>query len=138
QGKNKRYTDRDGLVLEVRPSGKKVFIFRFQWNKKPQTITLGNYPSLALAEARNMVTAYRDQIQHSIDPRKDTSIVKEITLREAAELWKQKNIHRWRERTHILHQRSLTRDIYPILGDKPLSEIGKIDLLSLINAHEKN
>lgn len=26
----KRHADRDGLVLEIRPSGKKVFLFRFQ------------------------------------------------------------------------------------------------------------
>jgi len=32
--KTKRHADRDGLVLEVRSSGKKVFIFRFQWDKK--------------------------------------------------------------------------------------------------------
>lgn len=36
----KRHADRDGLVLEIRSSGKKVFLFRFQWEKKPQTITL--------------------------------------------------------------------------------------------------
>ncbi|BCA93802.1 integrase [Legionella antarctica] len=137
-GKNKRHADRDGLVLEVRASGKKMFIFRFQWRKKPQTITLGHYPSLSLAEARNMVTAYREQIQHDIDPRKNASEEKETTLREAAELWKQKNIHRWRERTQTLHQRSLIRDIYPTLGDKPLSEIGKTDLLGLVNSHEQN
>ena len=37
-GDKKRHTDRDGLVLELRPTKKKlnkVFIFRFQWNKKP-------------------------------------------------------------------------------------------------------
>lgn len=38
--KAKRYSDRDGLSLEVRTSGKKVFLFRFQPNKKPQTITI--------------------------------------------------------------------------------------------------
>ena len=30
---------RDGLMVEACPSGKKVFIFRFQWDKKPQTMT---------------------------------------------------------------------------------------------------
>jgi hypothetical protein len=54
ESKTKRYADRDGLTLEVRASGNKVFIFRFQWDKKPQTITLGRYPSSNLLEARNM------------------------------------------------------------------------------------
>ena len=30
KGKTKRYADRDGLALEVRASGKKIFIFRFR------------------------------------------------------------------------------------------------------------
>lgn len=54
-GKTKRKADRDGLVIEARPSGKKVFIFRFQWEKKPQTMTLGYYPSLSLSDARSLV-----------------------------------------------------------------------------------
>ncbi len=53
--KTKHYSDRDGLALEVRPSGNKIFIFRFQWNKKPQTITLGRYPSLSLIDARGRI-----------------------------------------------------------------------------------
>ena len=51
-GKAKRKKDHGGLVVEVRPSGKKVFLFRFQWEKKPQTMTLGTYPSLTLSDAR--------------------------------------------------------------------------------------
>lgn len=128
KGKTKRHADRDGLVLEVRASGKKVFIFRFHWDKKPQTLTLGQYPNLTPAEVRNLITTYREQIQQGIDPRKDISEEKEITLKETAELCKQKNVHRWRERTITLHERSLTRDIYPILGDQPLNEISKVDL----------
>ncbi|RUR20584.1 DUF4102 domain-containing protein [Legionella sp. km535] len=54
----KRHADRDGLVLEIRPSGKKVLIFRFQWEKRPQTITLSNYPSLSLAEARVIASSH--------------------------------------------------------------------------------
>ena len=38
-GMPKRKASRDGLMVEACPSGKKVFIFHFQWDKKPQTIT---------------------------------------------------------------------------------------------------
>ena len=54
----KRHADRDGLVLEIRNSGKKVFLFRFQWERKPQTMTLGTHPSLGLREAREIVRVY--------------------------------------------------------------------------------
>jgi hypothetical protein len=69
-GKTKRKKDHGGLVAEVRPSGKKVFLFRFQWEKKPQTMTLGTYPSLTLSDARASAVLYRDLLNRGIDPRK--------------------------------------------------------------------
>lgn len=53
-GKAKRKAICGGLVIEARPSGKKVFIFRFQWEKKPQTITIGEYPIVTLMESMYM------------------------------------------------------------------------------------
>ena len=87
----KRHADRDGLVLEIRPSGKKVFLFRFQWEKKPQTITLGNYPSLSVADARIKATSHRALLNKGIDPRKgDVNEQRKLTFHEVAEQWHQK------------------------------------------------
>ena len=86
-GKPKRKADRDGLMIEARSSGKKVFIFRFQWEKKPQTITLGHYPSLSLADARIKATSHRGLLNRGIDPRKgDINEQSKLTFREVAEL----------------------------------------------------
>lgn len=135
--KAKRKADRDGLMIEARPSSKKVFIFRFQWEKKPQTMTLGYYPALSLAEARILASNYRDQINKGIDPRNDeTDIQIKITFREIAELWHQKNIHCWKPVTSNCHYKSLIRDVYPFIGDKPIDNITKADLLSIIHPHE--
>ena len=134
----KRHTDRDGLVLEIRPSGKKVFIFRFQWNKKPQTITLGNYPSLSLAEARNQALTYRGSIDKVIDPRQkdDEENKRKLTFEFIAEQWHQKNKHRWKEVTSNRHYKSLVRDVYPFIASKAIDEITKADLLQIIHPHE--
>lgn len=134
----KRHADRDGLVIELRPSGKKVFIFRFQWEKKPQTITLGNYPSLSLADARTTTLAYRDLINKEIDPRKNGTEepAKQLTFHEVAEQWHQKNKHTWKEVTSNRHYKSLTRDVYPFIGDKSIDEITKAQLLQIIRPHE--
>lgn len=136
-GDGKRHADRDGLVLEIRSSGKKVFIFRFQWEKKPQTITLGSYPSLSLAEARIKATSHRDLLNKGIDPRKGTANEQTTLLfREVAEQWHQKNAHRWKQVTSNRHYKSLTRDVYPFIGDKSIDEITKADLLKIIQPHE--
>lgn len=94
-GDKKRHTDRDGLVLELRPSKKqlkKIFIFRFQWDKKPQTITIGEYRSVGLARARDIALAYRNMVNNGDDPRAkniDTEQAK-ITFGVVADQWFQK------------------------------------------------
>ncbi|MBL7479990.1 tyrosine-type recombinase/integrase [Legionella bononiensis] len=133
----KRHADRDGLVLEIRPSGKKVFLFRFQWEKKPQTITIGNYPSISLAEARTLAISHRDLLNKGIDPRKsDTFEIKKTTFREIAEQWHKKNNTRWKPVTSNRHHKSLIRDVYPFIGDKHLDDITKADILEIICPHE--
>lgn len=136
-GKPKRKADRDGLMIEARPSGKKIFIFRFQWEKKPQTMTLGYYPTLSLAEARVLASNYREQVNKEIDPRNDeVDAQSKLTFREAAELWHQKNAHCWKPVTSNRHYKSLIRDVYPLIGNKPIDNIIKTDLLGLIHPHE--
>ncbi|KTC95515.1 integrase [Legionella feeleii] len=97
----KRHADRDGLVLELRPSKKKlnkVFIFRFQWDKKPQTITIGNYDSIGLKEARNIAWAYRELVNKGIDPRvQNTEQQKKITFSVVADQWFQKYKGTWKD-----------------------------------------
>jgi len=139
EAKTRRYTDRDGLTLEVRPSGKKIFIFRFQWNKKPQTITLGRYPGLSLIEARNLASAYRAKVDNNIDPRAAMRI-EELNIRSIfkniAEEWYAKNSQCWRINTKRKHKRSLERDIYPFIGNIPIDQITKQNLLQIIQPHD--
>ena len=137
----KRHADRDGLVVELRVSKKKlnkVFIFRFQWNKKPQTITIGKYPSITLAEARINALAYRDLVNQEIDPRSKHSGAEQtrITVEVVADQWFQKYKGTWKDFARNRHLKSLSRDILPFIGDKPIDEITKADLLNIIKPHE--
>ncbi len=137
----KRHADRDGLVLELRSSKKKlnkVFIFRYQWNKKPQTITIGNYPSISLAEARDIALSYRNLINKKIDPRAKNTEAEQIniTFGVVADQWFQKYKGTWKDFARNRHSKSLARDILPFIGDKSIDEITKADLLSIINPHE--
>ena len=102
EAKTKRYTNRNGLTLEVRPSGKKVFIFRFQWCHKPQTITLGRYPALSLAESRNLATKYRCNVDNGVDPRaiiRGTEKSEQTLFKNIAERWYSKHCPKWRSST---------------------------------------
>lgn len=45
-------SDGKGLYLHVSPSGTKIWRYRFLWNGKAQTLTVGHYPSTSIAQAR--------------------------------------------------------------------------------------
>lgn len=54
-----RIADAQGLCLEVRPSGAKVWRYRYRHAGQPSMITLGEYPTMGLADAR----AERDRLR---------------------------------------------------------------------------
>src|SRR5688572_8356936 len=47
-----RIADANGLCIEVRPSGAKVWRYRYRYTGKASIITLAEYPTMSLAEAR--------------------------------------------------------------------------------------
>ncbi len=57
-----RIADTDGLCIEVRPSGAKVWRYRYRYAGKPSIITMAEYPIMGLAEAR----AERDRLRASV------------------------------------------------------------------------
>ncbi|GAB1594756.1 integrase arm-type DNA-binding domain-containing protein [Lysobacter sp. PAGU 2638] len=54
-----RIADTNGLCIEVRPSGSKVWRYRYRYAGKPSIITISEYPIMGLAEAR----AERDRLR---------------------------------------------------------------------------
>lgn len=47
-----RLADANGLCIEVRPSGAKVWRYRYRYAGKPSIITIAEYPATSLSEAR--------------------------------------------------------------------------------------
>src|SRR5947209_11957079 len=63
-----RYSDGDGLLLEVWPGGSKSWIARLQANGKRRDYGLGSFKDISLTEARDRVREYRKQLRAGIDP----------------------------------------------------------------------
>jgi len=68
--RNKAYKvpDADGLYLEVRTSGAKLWRFRFCHFGKESRISLGSYPGIGLASARRKRDEARQQLAEGLDP----------------------------------------------------------------------
>jgi len=63
-----RVADTNGLCLEVRPTGSKVWRYRFRHAGKASIITLGEYPTMSLAEARGGRDQARAQVKGGANP----------------------------------------------------------------------
>lgn len=57
--KNKRYPDAHGLNLLAHANGSKYWVGRYKINGKERTKSLGQYPEVSLAEAREQWTLFR-------------------------------------------------------------------------------
>ncbi|MEP2533564.1 integrase arm-type DNA-binding domain-containing protein [Shimia sp.] len=67
--KAQRLTDGEGMYVEVRPTGKKIFrvTFRSRGEKHKKTHTLGEYPALKLAKAREMARRVKHLARSGVD-----------------------------------------------------------------------
>src|SRR4051794_39440794 len=80
-----RYSDGDGLILEVRPGGSKSWIARLQSNGRRRDYGLGSAKDISLAEAREKAREYRKQLRDGLDPLDAKRKAREIpTFRIAA------------------------------------------------------
>ncbi len=62
-------SDRDGLSVRVSPAGTVVFQYRFRFRGKPARVSLGRYPDVKLADARDFVPELRNALSNDTDPR---------------------------------------------------------------------
>nr|WP_250890185.1 integrase arm-type DNA-binding domain-containing protein [Sphingobium nicotianae] len=61
-------TDEKGLSLLVKPTGSKLWRFRYQFQGKPRVMALGSYPEVPLSEARRKRDTARTDVQAGVDP----------------------------------------------------------------------
>jgi integrase len=68
RAKEGRHVDGGGLMLVVRPSGKKSWLLRYQMNGVRRDMGLGSYPGIGLKEARQRTADARSMIEKGSDP----------------------------------------------------------------------
>lgn len=82
--KTSRYKveDRDGLYLQVYPSGSKVFKYNYVLHGRQETVTFGKYGDITLAEARRILLEAKADLAKKISPARKK---KEDKAREAGD-----------------------------------------------------
>jgi integrase len=124
--------DGHGLLLRVKPTGSKLWLFNYTrpYSKKRANLGLGRYPEVTLADARKKREEARRLLSEQIDPQefRDSEYQKatattECTLEKVASNWfsvKQSQV------THDYAEdiwRSLELHVFPTLGKLPITDI---------------
>jgi len=141
--RNVRYEvpDRDGLVLEVHPSGKKTWRYRYRLNGKREKVTLGPYPAISLEDARDMrreaerlvVAGKSPALDKQIkrNPSDDDPLAKIKTVKDLAEEWV-KNRLVVKNKNPRQDETYLDRDILPIIGTRTPQSITPKDIFMCV------
>lgn len=135
-----RYSDGSNLYLFIKPSGARVWTFRFTMpGQKPREMSLGNEADVTLAEARDrardarrVIDAGRDPIDAREHARQEAAGLG-MTFREVADLYIAAHKDGWRNAVHRAQWTS-TLDAYahPVLGDLPVGKVAVGNVLRVL------
>jgi integrase len=132
--KDKEYNLADGygLILRVKPTGTKSWLFNYYHpiTKKRKNLSLGQYPDLSLANARKKRTEAKELLADNIDPqeyRNDQQVAARFkasnTFLFIASNWFEIKKTKIADTTSISLWRSLENHILPTLGHRPIDKI---------------
>ena len=122
-----------GLYLAVKSSGRRSWIQRVVINGKRRDIGLGGYPDVSLAQAREQAARNRIDIADGIDPLAEKRKLTTPTFRDAADRTHASLAPTWRSDQHAVRwMRTLKKHAMPSLGDIPVDQITKHDVLRVL------
>jgi integrase len=130
-------SDGGGLVLEVLTSGSKVWRYRYSLHGKQQPMTtIGDYPAISLSEARERARKYAKIVESGKSPvetaREDRgTVVRLDTVRLFGAAYYTERVAHMSAAYQRTITRALDKDIYPAIGNKPLSEVTALDVLAI-------
>jgi len=129
-----RVNDGRGLCVEVRKSGSKFFKFRYvKPDGKSTMLSLGQYPDISLAQARDKAQEKRSMLANGMDVSTDALNTFEDVFRD----WHSKNLSAWSEDHAQVIVRRMENNILPWIGKKHISEITALNLLPALEKVEK-
>jgi integrase len=140
--------DADGLFLLVNPNGSKYWRFKYRFQGKEKSLSLGVYDptksdSVGLADARAALAAARDILKGQKDPSRERKranreklLSAENTFQAVAKDWWEQQKPRWTENHANRVWESLKSEAFPHIGDLPITDIEAPDVLAVVRRVE--
>lgn len=130
--------------MEVMPNGSKLWRLKYRYLGAERRLSLGAYPLVTLAEARESRDEIKKLLMKEIDPatakrEKKNNIIRnaENTFQAAALEWCENQKDRWSEGYAQKIKRCLEMNTFPYIGARPISQITPPELLECLRRVEK-
>lgn len=146
--KDKAYklTDGGGLFVMVMPGGAKTWIYQYTLDGKRREVTIGRYPEIGVADARDRHTEYRAMVEQGENPaahkridraerkvrgalRGNEGQFKEFTLK-----WIEERLADKTESYRKQISSRLDRFVWPSIGHMALEDVKPAHVLAIIEA----
>ena len=141
--KPRKLFDGGGLFLRIETKGSKLWRMAFRYDGKEKTLSFGRYPHVSLADARKLRDDAKALLASGIDPSQQKrldKIAKAIsnatTFKAIAEEFLDKQAREGRAETTLTKNRWLLEFAYPLLGERPISEIKAQEVLAVLKQVE--
>jgi integrase len=142
--KSYKLSDGRGLYLEISPNGGKWWRYKYRFEGIEKRISLGTYPDVSLAKARENHSAARKLLADGINPseerksRKATNkINSENSFEQVARAWWSSHMQSKAESHKQKVIRRFELYLFPWIGSKPIAEITSPQVLEAIKRIEK-
>lgn len=125
----------DNLAVRVTPTGYKTFIYRY--GSKGKRYTIGKFPNVGLAEARDIAKDLAADIAKGKDPQEEKKAKRKKkdlpTFGELVEEFKKLHLPTLRESTRKEYERIIDNELLPDLKTIPAKEIQKDRIRELLD-----
>lgn len=139
KAKQYKLYDGEGLVLLVRPSGTKVWQYPYKLHDKYNVYTIGQYPEITTAKAREMLKEAKKLVLSGIAPI-ETKATHKLAKGEAnsfgfiGQEWLHKQL--WVKKHKLNITRQLERDVFFYLGNRPIRAVTLQEITTVLKRIE--
>ena len=139
-----KLTDGNGLYLDVRPSGSKLWRYRYRIAGKENLFAVGEYPLMSLTDARKERERARGLVKQGIHPshHRAANLAAQVaengnTFQCVAREWIGQRQAHWSPYYLRQVERFLAADAYPYIGALPVRAITSAHLLAILRRVER-
>lgn len=138
-----KLADERSLYLLVNPNGSKLWKLKYRFAGIEKKLSLGSFPEVTLADARDAREEARKQLVNNIDPgvlknsiKRSKKLAVENSFEAIAREWHAKFTPKWTKEHGERILIRLEQNIFPWIGRRPITEVTAPELLSALRRIE--